>query len=150
MHVDGNLKLPSLHRYFGLENLVGLSTPVDSAAVRNLIQPIQGSLGLLSAGPDGDGARGPWMPGRLRLRLAELRREFSFVLIDSPAVNQRVDAMFFGQMADGALLIVNSNKTRRDTARKAKENLAAAHVKLLGAVMNNRTFPIPHFLYKRL
>lgn len=148
--VDGNLRSPSLHRYFGLETLAGLSTSVDRGPVRNLIQPIKESLALLRAGPDADGARSAWLPERMRLRLAELRREFSYVLIDAPAVNERVDAMFFGQMADGALLVVNSQKTHRDTARKAKENLAAAQVRLLGAVMNNRTFPIPNFLYKRL
>jgi len=40
--------------------------------------------------------------------------------------------------------------TRRETARTAKEDLTAANVKILGAVLNNHTFSIPENLYKRL
>jgi len=45
---------------------------------------------------------------------------------------------------------LESNLTRRETARAVKENLAAANVKILGAVLNNHTFSIPETLYKKL
>jgi len=59
-------------------------------------------------------------------------------------------ARFLGQIADGVILILESNLTRRETARAVKENLAAANVKILGAVLNNHTFSIPETLYKKL
>src|SRR5207245_4629657 len=91
-----------------------------------------------------------WKSDRLRSRIDELRAEFSYVLIYGPQVNLHVDAMILGQMADGVILILESNVTRRETARAAKENLAAANVNILGAVLNNHTFSIPESLYKRL
>jgi Mrp family chromosome partitioning ATPase len=48
------------------------------------------------------------------------------------------------------VVVVGAHSTRRETARKAKESLDAAHVHLLGTVLNNRTFPIPEALYRRL
>jgi Mrp family chromosome partitioning ATPase len=45
---------------------------------------------------------------------------------------------------------VQANSTRRETARKAKESLESAKVKLLGAVLNKRTFPIPEALYRKI
>jgi protein-tyrosine kinase len=53
-------------------------------------------------------------------------------------------------MADGVILILEAHATRRESARRAKESLQAAGVKILGAVLNKRTYPIPEALYKRL
>ena len=93
-----------------------------------------------------------WLPDeiRLRSRMAELREEFDYVLIDAPPVCSYADAVLLGQLADGVILVVEANSTRRDTARMAKETIEGAKVRLLGAVLNNRTFPIPEALYRKL
>jgi hypothetical protein len=66
------------------------------------------------------------------------------VSINAPA------APSFCGACDGAVLVLNANRTRREAAVRAKEILAACNVQLLGAVLNNRTFPVPEFLYRRL
>lgn len=86
----------------------------------------------------------------LRTRIAELRSEFDDVLIDSPPVNMYADACGLGKLADGMILVLQSNATRREAARKAKETIESAHVRLLGAVLNKRRFPIPDALYGRV
>ena len=53
-------------------------------------------------------------------------------------------------MADGVVLVIEANSTRREAARMAKETFESANVKLLGAILNNRTFPIPESLYRKL
>jgi Mrp family chromosome partitioning ATPase len=55
-----------------------------------------------------------------------------------------------GRFADGIVLVLQSNATRREAALKAKESFEVASVRLLGAVLNKRTFPIPQNLYQRL
>jgi protein-tyrosine kinase len=55
-----------------------------------------------------------------------------------------------GQLADGIVLIVGANQSRRDTIRQAKEHLDTAQVQILGAILDQRRFPIPEFLYRRL
>jgi Mrp family chromosome partitioning ATPase len=82
--------------------------------------------------------------------MEELRTEFSYVVVYGPQLSLLVDAMLRGQMADGVILILESKVTRRETARRAKENLVAANVKILGAVLNNHTFSIPESLYKKV
>lgn len=83
-------------------------------------------------------------------RITELRKEFSYVLIDAPPLNNYLDAALFGRMADGAVLVFEANSTRREPARKAKEVLDHSGVPVLGAVLNKRVFPIPETLYRRL
>jgi len=86
----------------------------------------------------------------LRSRMAELRATFDFVLIDAPAVSQGGDAIVWGHLADGAVLVLGANDTQRETAHWAATELASANVRVLGAVLNKRTFPIPDSLYSKL
>ena len=87
---------------------------------------------------------------RLGSRMLELRKEFDHVLIDASSVSSSADAILLGQMAEGVILVVEANSTRRETARIAKGAFEGAKVRLLGAILNNRTFPIPEALYRRL
>jgi protein-tyrosine kinase len=48
------------------------------------------------------------------------------------------------------VLVLEANSTRRVAARKAKQALEAANVRVLGTVLNNRTFPIPEKIYRLL
>jgi len=150
--VEGDFHSPSMHQYFGVDDIRGLTDAVfESGPIRDFVQHLPGrKLSVLSAGSRCGEAQALWKSERLRSRIAELRAEFSYVLIDGPPVNLHIDATLLGQMADGVILILESNVTRRETARTVKENLAAANVKLLGAVLNNRTFSIPESLCRKL
>ena len=82
--------------------------------------------------------------------MAELKAAFDFTLIDGPPVNRYADTLLLGKMADGVALVVQANSTRREAAKKAKENLEFANVRVLGTVLNKRLFSIPEFLYCRI
>jgi Mrp family chromosome partitioning ATPase len=47
-------------------------------------------------------------------------------------------------------VVLQANATRRETARKLKLDMQSSNVRLLGAVLNDRTFPIPDSIYSRL
>jgi Mrp family chromosome partitioning ATPase len=150
--VDANLRTPSLHRLLGVPSFPGL---VDVTAMSGPIKGYTmriagGNLWLLPSGSSAAAAHGLFASDRLRLRLAELREQFDYVLIDAPPVGSNSDAVVLGQMADGVILVVEANSTRRETARMAKEIFEGAKVNLLGAILNNRTFPIPESIYHKL
>jgi hypothetical protein len=86
----------------------------------------------------------------LRSRLAELRLEFDYLVIQAPAAGATNQAAMIARACDGLVLIVEANSTRRASALKVKEMLDAAHVRLLGTVLSARTFPIPHAIYQRV
>ncbi|MGH9594657.1 MAG: hypothetical protein ACRD5L_16320, partial [Bryobacteraceae bacterium] len=60
------------------------------------------------------------------------------------------DASLLARHADGLVLVVEAGATRREAARKIADDLRAAHMRVLGVVLNNRTYPIPERLYRRL
>jgi Mrp family chromosome partitioning ATPase len=86
----------------------------------------------------------------MKERIAELRSAFDYVLIDAPPLNSYADAMVFGRLADGIVLVLEANATRREAALRVMERLQATRIPVLGAVLNKRTFPIPSAIYKRL
>jgi Mrp family chromosome partitioning ATPase len=86
----------------------------------------------------------------MRARLKDLRDTFDFVLIDAPPITPFVDAIQLGCLADGVVLVVGANSTRREAAVRAKQYLNAANCRVLAAVLNRRTFPIPASIFRWL
>jgi len=87
---------------------------------------------------------------QMRVMIKDLRDEFEHVVINAPPVGLYSDAALLGQSADGLVLVLEANSTRRVAARKAKLALEASNVLVLGTVLNNRTFPIPEKIYRLL
>jgi capsular exopolysaccharide synthesis family protein len=146
------LRAPFLHKYFRLDNLSGLSDAVlQSGPVRNFAHQVNGgNLWLITCGSKTTDPHSLLTSDGLRARLSELRVEFDYVLIDGPPVTLYADTALLGKLADGVVLVIEANSTHREAARKAKECLASANVRLLGAVLNKRTFPVPDFLYRNI
>jgi capsular exopolysaccharide synthesis family protein len=148
--VDGNLRHPSLHKVFGLENRHGLTDALaQSEPIRSYVQATDNPrLSVLSTG-----ARfgNPFMnTGALGQRMAELRREFDYVLVDSPPANMNAEALALCHVADGAVLVLQAEVTHRAATRQTAEAIQAGGTSVLGAVLNQRNYPIPQGLYDRL
>jgi len=150
--VDANLRSPGMHEIFGVSNRQGLS---DSLRSMERVSAFAGQLSrpnlyLVSAGSATDNWQALVSSERMRLRLAELSSEFDYVLIDCAAMSVSTDAVVLGSAADGVVLVLKANTSRRESARKAVHELQTAKARVLGAVLNQRTFPIPEAIYKKL
>ena len=99
---------------------------------------------------DGNGNDGRFSALWLRGRLAELRLEFDYTVLQGPAAGAHSEAALLGSLCDGVVLVLRANSTRRLAAQRVKEVLHAANARVLGAVLSERTFPIPEAIYKRL
>ncbi len=150
--VDANFRAPSLTGVFGVPNDRGLSDAllVDGQVRGSVKQVVPSNLWLMPAGALLPGSPALLNSERLKTRVEELRREFDFVLIDAPALNLYSDAAALGRVADGVVVVLQADSTRRESALKGLESMREAGIEILGAVLNRRTFPIPNFVYHRL
>ena len=150
--VDANFRHPALHRFFGVANSGGLASALtQSGAVSSfLLQLGDTNLWLLPSGAEMSDLSRYCTPLEMELRLTELRDQFDYVLIDSPPASQYADALALGAMTDGVVLVVDSESTHRDAARRTTRNLHAAKVRMIGAILNKRSYPIPHFIYRMM
>ncbi len=146
--VDANVRSPRLSGLFGFRRTTPRSG--SSASLRERCSMIGSNLWLAEPDILSDSSRLLLPVNDLKKRLALLRSEFDYMLIDAPGTSVCADAQLLSQVADAAVLIIEAHKTRKSAARKSKDALISAGVRLLGTVLHNRTFPIPEGLYKRL
>jgi capsular exopolysaccharide synthesis family protein len=143
--VEANFRSPAVSGLYGATNAGGFTDaltrkgPISAFAKRI---DVPGNLWLLSCGTLTADSAGLLTSGSLRERIAELRAEFDYVIIDTPPLTQYADAIAVGQLADGLILIVDAGVTRRDQAAQVVANLRALKVEILGAVLNKGTSPV--------
>lgn len=150
--VEANFRSPGLPELFGTSNHRGLTDALlGDGPISVFAEPVaQENLRLISSGALASDSPSLLTSEHLRERLAELRKEFDFVIIDAPPLTQYSDAIAVGQLVDGLVLILEADATRREAAAVVAANLRSANIPILAAVLNKRTFPIPEKLYRRL
>jgi capsular exopolysaccharide synthesis family protein len=141
--VDGDLRLRSLSRLFGLEDTPGLSDVLAGAAFSDQVIR-RTSLDSLSFLPAGLAAEetltGLLQNGRWRALLERLKSEYDLVLIDCVPANVPVaDFELMLPAVDGVVLVVHIRKTHRDSLQSATTMIPRE--KLLGLVINNSGRP---------
>jgi Mrp family chromosome partitioning ATPase len=150
--VDANLQSPALHCHFNVRNNSGLSEALLQGGPARLYaqQLTTRNLWLIPGGLAGAKAWTLLNPDRVRIWFEELRTQFEYVLIHAPSTNESAHSILLGQSADGVIFVVEANSTRRETALHLKQRFEEANVQVLGVVLNNRTFPLPESVYRRL
>jgi Mrp family chromosome partitioning ATPase len=150
--IDANLRRPSLHSQFAVENHYGLSDAlVRPDPVRSFVTNLgRQNLWMMSCGSNPEAAHNLLTSDRMRLRLSELRAEFDYVLLDVAALSDANDAVLLGCGTEGVVLVLKANASRRESARTAIQELQSAKARVLGAVLNQRTFPIPETIYNKI
>jgi capsular exopolysaccharide synthesis family protein len=138
--VDADLRRPSVHNGFGLENRVGLSdvlagrTPLTSAVSR-LASP--DNLWVMTAGDPPHNPSELLGSKRMESLFEQMRTgPFEWVIIDTPPVLAVTDASILAREATGVAFVLGASMTRRRLAERAIETLAIGGPRILGAVLN--------------
>jgi len=134
--IDGDLRGPRLHLMLGASAGPGLS---DYLQGRNDEFSIihRGAMENLFFMPSGTGIADPAElvgNGRLKILLQRLEPLFDWIIVDSPPALPVSDASVLSKACDGVLLVVRSNKTPSDAARKARQEFPDNM--LVGVVLN--------------
>jgi Mrp family chromosome partitioning ATPase len=145
--VDADVRLQPVSSILGADRAAGYP---NSASIRERCLQTDDNVWLADAALLVSEAGALLSITELRRRFEQLNNEFDYVLVDTPAIGRGPDATLIIEIVGAAILIVEANATRRQSARRAKESIEATGARLLGSVLRNRTFPIPEGLYKRL
>jgi receptor protein-tyrosine kinase len=150
--VEGNFRSPALPQMFRTTNHHGLTDSLlQTGPIQSFTKEIDAEkLWLLSSGTLASDSANLLASARLGERFTELRETFDFVIVDAPPLTKYSDAIVLGQQADGLVVVLEANATRRESASVAIANVRSANVPILAAVLNKRTFPIPQKLYNLL
>ena len=137
--VDADLRRPSVHKIFGLDNSVGLSDLFGSEHMEPEQVMQSTPVPTLRVIPSGPIPPNPaeLLDSRLMTQIfTTLRQDTDMVIVDSPPVLPVADASILGSRCSGTVLVVDSGKTRTETARRALATLERANVKVAGVILN--------------
>lgn len=139
--IDANLRRPSLHAIFGVDNDRGLSTLLTNADehLSGVVTPTAvPGLTLVPGGPP------PPVPADLLSRdrfsalLAEVAATAQAVIIDTPAMQVGTDALVIAPHVDGVVLVSRAGHTRLDAMQWAANALRPAAL-VAGVVLNRES-----------
>ncbi len=134
--IDADLRAPRLHTMLGTTSDPGLSDYLLGKNDEFSIMQ-RGPLENLFFIPSGTGAADPAElvgNGRLKLLLQRVEPLFDWIIIDSPPAVPVSDASVLAKACDGVLMVVRSNATPSDLARKARQEFPDQA--LVGVVLN--------------
>ncbi len=136
--VDSDLRLPTLHKVFGLPNNKGLSDIFQGQATWNEVvqeSEITGVYVITSGSSLPDSAERLGLLDISAL-VDELTNQFDMVLLDSPALLPVIDAAVIAREVDGTLLVVGHNQIRKEDLQAVRQQLMHSQARIVGAVVN--------------
>jgi chain length determinant protein tyrosine kinase EpsG len=136
--VDADMRNPSVHEAFNLNNQTGLSGILSGRADKQVIQQVPAipSLFVLTVGTTPPNPQELVERPAFGLLLRELVAKFDHVIVDTPAAVHGADAAVIAAKCGAALVLARKNKSRSDALRELVASLAGAPVKLTGVVFN--------------
>jgi len=137
--VDADLRRPSLHRYFNLDNRTGLSTLLSSQDVEiaDVLQPTPYQrLRVITSGPAPTNPMALLRCPRMGWLLEQLRESADLVLIDTPPVLATADALVLASQVEGVVLVASHPNSRMEAVRMSLASLEKARTPILGFIWN--------------
>jgi protein-tyrosine kinase len=149
LYVDADLRKPTAHQTFhvpnrrGLTNYLAGQTPLENTVQKTGIE----NLFVMTAGPIPPNPAELLGSKKMQMAMEEMNNHFDTIILDTPPTMAVADSSILARLADGCILVVNSGKTNRDLAKKAKQQLENTNTRLLGVVLNNKKLKRNDYYY---
>ncbi|MEL5898970.1 CpsD/CapB family tyrosine-protein kinase [Clostridium sporogenes] len=136
--IDCDQRRPNVHKLFGISNEVGLSNfIVGSIGLDEVIQKTEvENLHILPSGTRPPNPSELISSNRMMEFVEELKKEYDYIILDSPPVIPVTDAQLLANYADGCLLVVSSGEVEKEAVIKAKDLLNKVNANIIGIVLN--------------
>ena len=136
--VDADLRRPTAHRRFRLDNTTGLSNYLTSNLDFNAVlkESFVENLMIVASGPVSPNPGEILGSKRMKSFLEEAHKRFDRVMIDAPPFTGLGDSFVVGSMLGHVILVIASGKTPWDLIQRTQKQLEKNGIKVIGAVLN--------------
>ena len=136
--VDADMRSPSQHVIFGVDNDRGLSNYLsggEGGAKSIHAPPAAMGVSVMTAGPTPPNAAELLTSARFGQLIEELASEFDHVIVDAPPIMGLADTPLIATKVEGSIFVIQSRKTRATVAQMALERLRASRARVVGGVL---------------
>jgi tyrosine-protein kinase Etk/Wzc len=136
--VDGDLRRPVVHRTFQLIAEPGLTDIlVGKATIQETIRAdVAPNLDVIPSGPRPPNPSELLGSSAMQQFIAEVRREYDYIVVDTPPTLPVTDSAVIGAAADAMIVVIRSSETEEQAAQRAIAQLRRVHTRIAGVVLN--------------
>lgn len=136
--VDADFRRPRIHRFFGLDNEIGLNSLIaEEVEITEACQETAvANLWVITSGAKTHNPADVLTSPRLRQLFDVVKEKFDFVIVDSPPLLAVTDPSTIAARSDAVLLVIRLTKNARHGALRATEMLRSLGAEVLGIVVN--------------
>ena len=135
--VDCDLRRPSLHKKFKVSNLAGLSdVMIGKSDLSKVMHRYNKNLVLLTSGKIPPNPSEMLSSKAMENLLEKLRENFDYVILDTPPVQAVTDSQILSTKADGTILVVRAERTKKESVHNAINLLKKVNANIIGTVLN--------------
>lgn len=137
--VDADLRSPSQHEIFSVDNDRGVATVLGGGATWDeVIKPATAQgLDLLTAGPSPSNPSEMLNSRQFEDLLVQLAERYDRVVLDSPPVKMVTDPCVLAVLCDATVVVFRAARSTRRDAEEAVEALQSLGVNLIGGIVND-------------
>ncbi|MEH7116836.1 CpsD/CapB family tyrosine-protein kinase [Neobacillus vireti] len=147
--VDADLRKPTVHHTFQVNNIYGFTTVLTKQTTleKAVVKTEEDHLYILTCGPIPPNPAELLGSKSMELFMEAAKAMFDYVIFDTPPLLAVADPQILANQCDGTVLVVYSEKTEIEQAKKSKELLQNAQSKLLGVVLNHKEIKKNDYYY---
>ncbi len=146
--IDANLRTRSMGRLFKIEKEPGLIDFLDGkASLEEITKKLDKHLSVIASGNTGLNPVMLLESPKMKELLTEARKKYELVIINAPHMRGHKDTAILSTLVDGTVLVVDEGKVRRQVVKSATMNMNGKLENTIGVILNERTSPIPKFVY---
>ena len=150
--VDADLRKPGISKLLSLTDgrHAGLSTYLAGVSSLDLVtipHPRITNLAAIPTGPLPPNPADLLSSLRMSEAITALRKDYKFIVIDSPPIMAATDAVILSVLCDGVLLVARSGETPREALTRTRDLLVGVRSRLLGVILNAVDLSAPQYYY---
>ncbi|MBU3134083.1 CpsD/CapB family tyrosine-protein kinase [Clostridium gasigenes] len=135
--IDCDLRKPSLHKRFKISNIMGLSDVlIGREVIENAATRYKKNITVLTSGKIPPNPSEMLGSKAMTALLSELQGIFDYIILDTPPIQAVTDSQILGAKADGVILVVKAEKTKKESVQNSINLLKKVNAHIIGTVLN--------------
>ena len=135
--VDCDMRKPSIHKKFKISNMSGTAELLlRKESFEDVANCYNENLTIITAGKIPPNPSEMLSSRAMTAFIKEMKKEFKYIILDTPPLQAVTDAQVLSTKADGVLLVVRAGSTKRDAVLNSVDLIKKVKGKVIGMVLN--------------
>ena len=135
--VDCDMRKPSIHKKFKISNISGTAELLlRKESFEDVANFYNENLTIITAGKIPPNPSEMLSSRAMAAFIKEMKKEFKYIILDTPPLQAVTDAQVLSTKSDGVLLVVRAGSTKREMVLNSVDLIKKVHGKIIGTVLN--------------